>query len=61
MISAEQINASRALLGWSAAELVKRSIVGETTLRPKKSNSSYGKPRQVPNGSHRGSNRKLPG
>ena len=28
MISAEQIKASRALLGWSAAELAKRSAVG---------------------------------
>ena len=33
MISAEQIKASRALLGWSAAELAKRSTVGATTLR----------------------------
>ena len=33
MISAEQIKASRALLGWSAAELAKRSNVGATTLR----------------------------
>jgi transcriptional regulator with XRE-family HTH domain len=32
MISAEQIKASRALLGWSA-ELAKRSTVGATTLR----------------------------
>ena len=28
MISSEQIKASRALLGWSAAELAKRSNVG---------------------------------
>ena len=33
MISSEQIKASRALLGWSAAELAKRSNVGATTLR----------------------------
>jgi transcriptional regulator with XRE-family HTH domain len=33
MISSEQIKASRALLGWSAAELAKRSDVGATTLR----------------------------
>lgn len=33
MISSEQIKASRALLGWSAAELAKRSGVGATTLR----------------------------
>ena len=33
MISSEQIKASRALLGWSAAELAKLSGVGATTLR----------------------------
>ena len=33
MISSEQIKASRALLGWSAGELAKRSTVGATTLR----------------------------
>jgi transcriptional regulator with XRE-family HTH domain len=33
MILSEQIKASRALLGWSAAELAKRSAVGATTLR----------------------------
>jgi transcriptional regulator with XRE-family HTH domain len=33
MISAEQIKAARALIGWSAAELAKRSGVGATTLR----------------------------
>jgi len=32
-IAFEQIKASRALLGWSAAELAKRSNVGATTLR----------------------------
>ena len=33
MICSEQIKAERALLGWSAGELAKRSGVGGTTLR----------------------------
>ena len=33
MICSEQIKAARALLGWSASELAKRSLVGATTIR----------------------------
>ena len=33
MISVCQIKAGRVMLGWSAAELAKRSSVGATTLR----------------------------
>jgi len=33
MICSEQIKAARALLGWSAGELAKRSQVGATTIR----------------------------
>ena len=33
MVCSEQIKAARALLGWSAGELSKRSGVGATTLR----------------------------
>ena len=33
MVCSEQIKAARALLGWSAGELAKRSGVGATTLR----------------------------
>jgi len=33
MICSEQIKAARALLGWSASELAKRSQVGATTIR----------------------------
>ena len=33
MISAEQMKAARVLIGWSAAELAKRSGVGATTIR----------------------------
>ena len=33
MICSEQIKAARALLGWSASELAKRSLVGATTTR----------------------------
>lgn len=33
MISAEQIKAARAFLGWTAADLAKESGVGATTLR----------------------------